>query len=136
MNTLKLKSKLLLMALVPMLMITVALLLLVNFQMRAAGTAEVERIRESMMDAKREALLHHVEIAITAVKPYVTNLNPSAEQLEAAKSVLRSMRFGPDGYMFIFDQRGNTLVHGMSPQLEGRNLNDLTDPEGFFLSEN
>ncbi len=133
MNTLKLKSKLLLMALVPMLMITLALLLLVNFQMRTAGTAEVERIRESMMDAKREALQHYVEIAITAVKPYMTSPNPSAEQLEAAKTMLRSMRFGSDGYIFIFDKLGNTLVHGMSPQLEGRNLNDLTDPEGVYL---
>lgn len=131
MNTLKLKSKLLLMALVPMLMLTLALLLLVNFQMRAAGTAEVERIRASMMDAKREALLHHVEIAITSVKPYMTN--PSAEQLESAKAVLRSMRFGADGYMFIYDQRGNNIMHGVSPQLEGRNLYDLTDPEGVYL---
>lgn len=133
MKSLKLKSKLLLMAVLPMLMITLALLLLVNFQMREAGHEEIERVRDSMMADKREALLHHVEIAITSVKPYLNEANPSEAQLEAAKAVLRSMRFGPDGYMFVFDQRGSTLVHGMSPQLEGRNLYDLTDPEGVFL---
>ena len=133
MKSLKLKSKLLLMSLLPVLMITVALLVLVLHQMRQSGAEEIERVRESMMDGKREALLHHVEIAITSVKPYLRSTHPTYEQLESAKAILRSMRFGPDGYMFVFDQRGNTLVHGMSPQLEGRNLYDLTDPEGVRL---
>lgn len=133
MKSLKLKSKLLLMSLLPVLMITLALLVLVHHQMRQSGAEEIERVRESMMDGKREALLHHVEIAITSVKPYLSSAHPTVEQLDSAKAILRSMRFGPDGYMFVFDQRGNTLVHGMSPQLEGRNLYDITDPEGVRL---
>lgn len=133
MKSLKLKSKLLLMSLIPVLIISIALLLLVNHQMRQSGQEEIERVRASMMDAKREALLHHVEIAMTSVKPYLQATQPTPQQLESARAVLRSMRFGPDGYMFVFDQLGNTLVHGMSPQLEGRNLYDLADPEGVRL---
>lgn len=133
MKSMKLKSKLLLMSLSPVLIISIALLLLVNHQMRQSGAEEIERVRDSLMESKREALLHHVEIAVTAVKPYLSSANPTAQQLDSARAVLRSMRFGPDGYMFVFDQRGNTLVHGMSPQLEGRNLYDLADPEGVRL---
>ncbi|TVQ70403.1 MAG: methyl-accepting chemotaxis protein [Oceanospirillales bacterium] len=133
MKSMKLKSKLLLMSLLPVLIISIALLLLVHHQMRQSGAEEIERVRDSLMDSKREALLHHVEIAITAVKPYLSSANPSTQQLDAARAILRSMRFGPDGYMFVFDQSGNTLVHGMSPQLEGRNLYDLADPKGVRL---
>lgn len=133
MSGLRLKGKLLLLALLPMVLVVLALLLLVNHQMQALGEQEAERFHTTIMDSKREALKHHIEIAKTAVKPYLDAGELDADTLDQVRTILRSMRFGADGYMFVFDPQGNTLVHGMSPHLEGRNLNDLRDPEGVYL---
>jgi len=52
----------------------------------------------------------------------------------AAKAALRNLRFdGQDGYMYVYDFNGVNVVHPMKPQLEGKNLIDLKDPNGFAL---
>jgi two-component system NarL family sensor kinase len=50
--------------------------------------------------------------------------------MEAAKSILQTMNYGHDGYFFVYDLAGNNLVHPRQPELVGRNLWDLTDPQG------
>ncbi|MBU2112776.1 MAG: cache domain-containing protein [Gammaproteobacteria bacterium] len=128
-----LKNKMLLLAVLPMLTVVLALMLLVYSQMRALGEAEILQFRADMMQEKRAALEHHVAIASTAVAPYIDNATPTAEQLEAAKAVLRAMKFSDDGYMFVYDLQGVNIVHGSNQALEGRNLIDLKDPNGVLL---
>ena len=128
-----LKNKMLLLAVLPMLTVVLALMLLVYSQMRALGEAEIMQFRADMMQEKRAALEHHVAIAATAVAPYIDNATPTAEQLEAAKAVLRAMKFSDDGYMFVYDLQGVNIVHGSNQALEGRNLIDLKDPNGVLL---
>ncbi|MBU2069986.1 MAG: cache domain-containing protein [Gammaproteobacteria bacterium] len=128
-----LKNKMLLLAVLPMLTVVLALMLLVYSQMRALGQEEVQQFRADMMQEKRAALEHHVAIAATAVAPYIDNAAPTAEQLEAAKAVLRAMKFSDDGYMFVYDLQGVNIVHGSNQALEGRNLIDLKDPNGILL---
>ncbi|WP_445768645.1 cache domain-containing protein [Rheinheimera sp.] len=128
-----LKNKMLLLAVLPMLTVVLALMLLVYSQMRAMGEAEIVQFRADMMQEKRAALEHHVAIAATAVAPYIDNATPTAEQLEAAKAVLRAMKFSDDGYMFVYDSQGVNIVHGSNQALEGRNLIDLKDPNGVLL---
>src|SRR5690606_27145272 len=68
-----------------------------------------------------------------AVAPYFDNNAPSAEQLEAAKAVIRAMKFSDDGYMFVYDLDGVNIVHGSNAALEGRNVTSLQDPNGICL---
>ena len=128
-----LKNKMLLLAVLPMLTVVLALMMLVYSQMRALGQEEVQQFRADMMQEKRAALEHHVAIAATAVAPYIDNAAPTAEQLEAAKAVLRAMKFSDDGYMFVYDLQGVNIVHGSNQALEGHNLIDLKDPNGILL---
>ena len=128
-----LKNKMLLLAVVPMVTVVLALMLLIYSQMRAMGEEEVVQFRADMMAEKQNALEHHVAIAVTAVQPYFGNGAPSAEQLEAAKAVIRAMKFSDDGYMFVYDLEGVNIVHGSNAALEGRNLMGLQDPDGIYL---
>ncbi len=128
-----LKNKMLLLAVLPMLTVVLALMLLVYSQMRTMGKAEVIQFRADMMQEKRTALEHHVAIAITAVEPYFSAGSPDDAQLEAAKAVIRAMKFSDDGYMFVYDLQGVNIVHGSNAALEGRNLIDLKDPDGVLL---
>jgi len=108
-------------------------MLLIYSQMRVMGEEEISQFRADMMQEKQDALQHHVAIAISAVAPFLLESTPDAEQLDAAKSVLRSMKFSDDGYMFVYDLNGINIVHGSNAALEGRNLIDLKDPNGVLL---
>ena len=123
----------LLLAVLPMLTVVLALMLLVYSQMRTMGEAEITQFRSDMMHEKRTALQHHVAIAVTAVAPYFSSANPTEQQLNDAKTVLRAMKFSDDGYMFVYDLQGVNIVHGSNQALEGRNLIDLKDPNGVLL---
>ncbi|SEI12618.1 methyl-accepting chemotaxis sensory transducer with Cache sensor [Rheinheimera pacifica] len=129
----KLKNKMLLLAVLPIVTVVLALMLLIYSQMRSMGEAEVVQFRADMMHEKQNALEHHVAIAITAVAPYFSGGEPSAEQLDAAKAVIRAMKFSDDGYMFVYDLAGVNIVHGSNAALEGRNLIELKDPNGVLL---
>lgn len=128
-----LKNKMLLLAVLPMVAIVLALMLLIYSQMHAMGQEEITQFRTDMMQEKKEALEHHVAVAVSAASPYLADANPTPEQLESAKTVIRAMKFSDDGYMFVYDLAGVNVVHGANAALEGRNLIDLKDPNGVLL---
>lgn len=41
------------------------------------------------------------------------------------------IRFGEDGYIFVVDYDGVTLMNGVQPELIGQNLWEMTDPNGI-----
>ncbi|HYG91313.1 MAG TPA: methyl-accepting chemotaxis protein [Azospirillum sp.] len=49
---------------------------------------------------------------------------------EAARTTLRAMRYGNNEYFFVYDYTGVSVVHGLRPQVEGKNLLHLKDPNG------
>jgi two-component system, NarL family, sensor kinase len=44
--------------------------------------------------------------------------------------VLKKMDFGPDGYFFVYDMHGRSLMHPREADLEGKDLWTMRDPEG------
>lgn len=133
MVNLTLKNKMLLLAVMPVLTVALAMTLYVDKQMRAMGDEELSKFRTDMMQEKRSALEHHVAIAISAVAPVFNANKTGANQLDDAKSIIRSMSFSDDGYMFVYEVNGTNIVHGSNAALEGKNLIDLKDPDGKFL---
>jgi methyl-accepting chemotaxis protein len=56
-----------------------------------------------------------------------------ADTMERAKTLLRNMRFGKKGsqdYVYAIDRQG-VAVSNPNPQVEGKNLLNATDPDGF-----
>jgi two-component system NarL family sensor kinase len=50
--------------------------------------------------------------------------------LDEAKRILSTLSFGDDGYFFVYDMQGNSLMHPRQPELVGQNLFMLKDQEG------
>ena len=48
-----------------------------------------------------------------------------------AKDAIRGMRYGSDGYVFVYDEQGNCLVNGAKPEAEGKNFFDAMDSNGY-----
>jgi signal transduction histidine kinase len=52
---------------------------------------------------------------------------------ESLLKEVEKIRFGTNGYFFIYDYQGINLMHPMKPHLVGNNLYNLQDPNGVYV---
>ena len=46
---------------------------------------------------------------------------------------LREIRYAEDGYLFIYDKEGDSIMHPIIPEMEGNNYRELVDPTGKLI---
>ncbi|HEX8478268.1 MAG TPA: cache domain-containing protein [Telluria sp.] len=126
----KLRQKVILLAVAPLIVALCAIGLFVRQQ--AVTLAQQQRVTiETAYLASKEAELHHyVELAAHAISRQLMSGRKDAATLEEAKRILSELSFGDDGYFFIYDLQGNNLMHSRQPELVGMNLWGLRDAAG------
>lgn len=128
------KTKILLLVVVPLILVSVTLTLLTISQATKLGKQNVESFSEMIFDLRRGELKNYTELALTSIKHIHDNAGENvAESQEAAKDILRNLSFGADGYFFVYDYEGVNVAHPKKPQLEGKNLWDIQDSNGVYL---
>lgn len=85
--------------------------------------------------SEREALLKTVdELALTILTSYQQKENSGELSREAAQKAalaeLSRMRFGENGYVWVNDTHPTMLMHPTKPELNGKDLSALKDPNG------
>ena len=126
----RLKHKIIVLAVLPLAVAILAIAALVALQTRALAQMEAALLEESMLAAKRTELKHYVQLGLTSIEHiYGSGRDDEAAQSEV-KRILNEMNFGDDGYFFAYDRRGHNLVHPRQPSLVGQNLWDVRDPQG------
>ena len=131
-----LKIKLILLSLLPLLLVTISTSWISVYQSQTLRDKEVEIIRSSLIKSKESALKDSVDLAFDAIR-HVYN-NPNIEEQAAkqqVKHILSKLRYGKDGYFFVYYQDGTNLVHPIMPELEGQNLLHIQDENGDYLLE-
>jgi two-component system NarL family sensor kinase len=126
MRPLSLRSKLLLLALLPLLLSLALIALAVRQQESELASREHALVRASYMDARRTELKHYVDLAVSTIKPLLGQ--PGGQ--DRALAILQSLDYGPDGYFFVYDLQGRVLMHSRQPELIGQDLWGLRDPQG------
>ena len=127
------KAKILLLAVAPLLFAIAAIggLLVVETQRLEQSQAQV--LEDVLLSAKREELRSYIALALTSID----NLYGAGRDDEAAKeqvkAILANMNFGDDGYFYVYDREGLTLVHPRQPELVGQNLWNRRDTEGTYM---
>lgn len=129
---LKSRNKLLLITLIPLLLITTLISVVYYINSSKSLEAELARDRQELIETKKKELQAYMMMGVTAIKPlYDTDVNGSNK--EAAKEILKAMRFESDGYFFAYDSQGVNTLHAIKPSLEGKNLYDLRDENGVAV---
>lgn len=112
-----------------------AIVLLAIAGLAAIGYLGYADLRSELMGQKKLALQDQVETAKSMIEGFrdaAAKGEISVEEAkEAAKAVLRPVRFGADkNYFFIYESDGlNVLLPG-KPELEGKSLIDMKDTNG------
>lgn len=126
----RLKYKISLLAVLPLIAAILAIAILVTLQVRDLSREEQSVLEESMLRAKRAELKHYVQLALTSIDhAYSSGRNDAATKAEVLR-ILTEMSYGDDGYFFAYDLHGINLAHPRQPELVGKNLWELRDANG------
>jgi len=128
-----LKRKVLLLAVAPLLIAVIVIGALLMFETADLDSQQSRLLQESLLNSKREELRSYIGLAMSSIDFLYGAGRDDEGAKESAKTILSGMRFGNDGYFFVYDMKGNNLVHPSQPELVGKNLWDIKDNDGLFV---
>ncbi|PWC76968.1 methyl-accepting chemotaxis protein [Azospirillum sp. TSH64] len=100
----------------------------------AGATVHLTGTRTNLIEQRKAKVKEMVDAAASVIALYgeqeKSGKLPRAEAQERARDAVRAMRYGNGEYFFVYDYAGVSLVHGLRPQVEGKNLLNLKDPDG------
>lgn len=130
-TTLSVRTKILLVAIIPILVISSLLLAQAIRAQQQAGMERIDNTRALLMAEKEAQLKHYIQLATSSITAIYEAAGPNdADARERAKEMLRGLSFGSDGYIFVYSYDGTCLVTGPIPELEGQNLINRRDRDG------
>ncbi len=137
MNTLSIKQRILLLSIAPLTVTVLVIMFLVNIQFQELGEEQIRNTKNSMMKDKRATLKNYVDISLSSISKLVeqaTGVDDEQKKNEVA-NYLRNIIFeeSKDGYIFVYKYDGETIAHKEKPELEGKNLYNLKDPNGVLV---
>jgi two-component system NarL family sensor kinase len=135
MKKLNFKTKILLLTLVPLVIVSILTISLAVYQAKELGNKNIDSFSSKIFELRRSELKNYTDLAVSALK-HITrkeDMNNGVAQ-EEVKEIIRNMSFGADGYFYAYDEYV-TLAHPKVRSLEGKNQRGLTDPNGVKIIE-
>ncbi|WP_429056771.1 methyl-accepting chemotaxis protein [Aeromonas jandaei] len=127
-----LKQKILLLGALPVLLMALAVNLSNYMLSRSDLESDLVVAREKAIKDRKAQLSSYIMMAQTAINA-VYSLPDSPENRQKVKELLRPLRYSSDGYFFVYDFEGNTILLPVRTELEGKNRWNDKDAKGKFL---
>ncbi len=96
----------------------------------------MQHIYNTINKAKQQAVKQQVDSVYSLIEHYHQLSQqgmPVAEAQTRAKDSIRKLRYNGNEYFWINDSAPVVVVHGVKAELEGKNVNDVKDPNGLYL---
>ncbi|MGP9799649.1 methyl-accepting chemotaxis protein [Rheinheimera sp. NSM] len=126
MQTLSIKQKIMVLATIPVILLTLVLTWQSIRQANAIAQMSVQQLEASLFAERRSQLDAFLELAISATA--------SAGTDEARKQILRQLRYEQgNNYFFVYNTAGVQIVSADNPAREGQNFYQSSTPDGRYL---
>jgi two-component system NarL family sensor kinase len=129
----KLKAKILALAVAPLLLAIAAISGLLTFETQRLDRQQAQVLEDALLSAKRDELRSYIALALTSIDHLYGAGRDDEAAKEQAKAILASMNFGDDGYFYVYANDGLNLVHPRQPDLVGTNLWNMRDTDGTYV---
>lgn len=128
------RTRLLLITVLPLLAVSALSWLVISFQADRLIHAELATVEKRILAARQAEIRNYISLAQTSIR-HLYDAEPAGQEAAQAEvmQILHDMTFGDDGYFFVYDNDGNSLVHPRLPELVGENWWDLQDPNGDYV---
>ncbi|MCQ4318078.1 histidine kinase [Stutzerimonas zhaodongensis] len=127
----QLKHKIAALSILPLLLAVAVVCALVLFQNQRLGEQQAKLIESSILASKHAELKNYVEMALSTIAPLYDNGRDDDETKQKVLAALGRFSFGSDGYFFVYDRSGRNLMHPRQSELVGKDLWNMTDPNGL-----
>ncbi|PWF48457.1 cache domain-containing protein [Massilia glaciei] len=121
----KLRHKVVFLAITPLIVVLCALALFVRHQAVTLAQQQRDTIEQAYLASKEAELKHYVALAMQSVGRLCRSGRSDPATLAEARRILSTLSYGDDGYFFVYDLQGVNLVHPRQPELVGRKLWEL-----------
>ncbi|MCP8464320.1 methyl-accepting chemotaxis protein [Pseudomonas sp. ZM23] len=134
MNTaLRLRAKVLLLAIVPILLLTILLCAIATVALNRLSTQQEAQIRENLTHDREAQLKNFVDVALAAVGPvYQAAAEGDAQAREQGVAILKRLQYGNGGYFWGYDSRAVRVFQGTSDERLGEDFSGYRDPNGVY----
>jgi two-component system NarL family sensor kinase len=129
----KLKAKILLLAVAPLLVAIAVIGALLVVETRKLERQQAQLLEDVLLSTKRDELHNYISLALTSIDHLYGAGRDDDAAKEQAKAILSSMNFGNDGYFYVYAYDGLNIVHPRQPELVGTNLWDMRDADGTWV---
>ncbi len=132
----KLRQKVIFLAITPLILAMCGIALAVRHQAILLAQQQRATIQQAYLASKEAELKHYVTLASHSIAHLYRSGRKDPATLEEAKRILSALSYGEDGYFFIYDMQGHSLMHPRQPELVGQNLWELRDASGRLTIQN
>ena len=87
------------------------------------GEERIKAYRATLLSERKQQIKGYVDMAVMVLE----KMSP-----EDGKKVIKNMRYGQSGYLWINDFN-NVMIRHPDPRLEGKDQSDLRDPNGVYI---
>lgn len=118
----QLKHKIVALGILPLVLAIAVICALVISLNRQLGDQQAQLIEDSILMSKRAELKNYVEMAKSLIEPLYDNGQGDARAQQQVLEELRKLSFGINGYFFVYDHEGRSLMHARQSELVGKYL--------------
>ncbi|WHA43815.1 cache domain-containing protein [Agrobacterium larrymoorei] len=131
-----LRQQIIALSILPLVLAVLAITTFITRQSEILAESSISTFERNMLEAKESEILHLTYVAMSAVRGIMAQSGLSdAEKRQRAIELIKSLDYGEDGYFFVYDYAGNSIVHPRQNDLPGRNWLDFIDPDGKKVIE-
>jgi len=132
-TALRLRAKVLLLAIVPILLLTLLLCAISTVALKQLATQQEAQIRENLTQDREAQLKNFVDVALAAVVPvYQAAVQGDAQAREQGIAILKRLEYGKGGYFWGYDTRSVRVFQGTSDERLGEDFSTYRDPNGVY----
>ena len=130
---LRLRTKLLLLALGPILLLAILLSGLTVIRLQHLAGEQEAQTRDSLIRDRQAELEHYVDIGYNAIKPiYEASASMDMDARAKAVAVLQELSYGKEGYFWGYDSKTLRIFQGNTGDRVGESFYEFQDAEGKY----
>ncbi len=131
MKNLSIHTKILIIAVLPAVLLTLLLSILSHSSVNQLGQTSITLLEQYAQDNSKKAIQDYVDIAVSSIQPIYDNAGADDQEAQKqALAILKNMTFQDGNYIFVYQYDGTNLAFRAKPDKEGQNLINLKDPNG------
>ncbi|BAN49130.1 cache domain-containing protein [Metapseudomonas resinovorans] len=127
----QLKYKIVTLSVLPLIVSVLFICVLVFAQSRKLEEQQAKLVESSIMAAKQAELKNYLELALSLIAPLYQSGRDDEQARQQALNMLARASFGLDGYFFVYDSHGKSLMHPRQADLVGKELIGMKDKNGL-----